>query len=85
MGIGIPAILEAIVNRIPAPIGETEAPLKAIVLDSIYNNYRGVNMYIRIFDGSVKPGEKIHLIKTRRSYEVEEVGIFTQRCNRRRS
>ena len=77
MGIGIPAILEAIINRIPAPVGEPEAPLKALVLDSVYNNYRGVIMYTRIFEGSVKPGEKIQLMETRRSYEVEEVGIFT--------
>ena len=56
MGIGIPSMLEAIINRIPAPVGEPEAPLKALVLDSVYNNYRGVIMYTRIFEGSVKPG-----------------------------
>ena len=77
MGLGIPAILDAIVNRIPAPVAETDAPLKALVLDSVYNNYRGVIMYTRVFDGSVKPGDKIQLMETRRSYEVEEVGIFT--------
>ncbi len=77
MGTGIPSILEAIINRIPAPIGEPEAPLKALVLDSVYNNYRGVIMYTRIFEGSVKIGEKVQLMETKRSYEVEEVGIFT--------
>ncbi len=76
-GIGIPAILEAIVNRIPTPVGESNAPLKALVLDSVYNNYRGVIMYTRIFDGSVAPGEKIQLMQTKRTYEIEEVGIFT--------
>ena len=64
-GIGIPAILEAIVNRIPAPVGESNAPLKALVLDSVYNNYRGVIMYTRIFDGSVTPGDKIQLMQTK--------------------
>ena len=76
-GTGIPEILEAIVQRIPAPVGGSQSPLKALVLDSIYNNYRGVIIYTRIFDGSIAPGCKIQLMQTKQSYEVEEVGIFT--------
>lgn len=76
-GIGIPAILQAIVNKVPHPIGKTEAPLKALLMDSVYNNYRGVIMYTRVFDGQIKPGDKIQLMQSKRSYEVEEVGIFT--------
>ena len=81
-GIGIPAILDAIVARIPPPQGETESPLKALVLDSVYDNYRGVIMYTRIFDGNVAPGQKIRLMKMQRAYEVEEVGIFTPQMQR---
>ncbi len=76
-GTGIPEILDAIVLRIPPPVGHSEAALKALLLDSVYNNYRGVIMYTRIFDGNVAPGDKIQLMQTKRSYEVEEVGIFT--------
>ena len=76
-GTGIPEILDAIVLSIPPPVGHSEATLKALLLDSVYNNYRGVIMYTRIFDGNVAPGDKIQLMQTKRSYEVEEVGIFT--------
>ena len=82
IGIGIPAILDAIVNRIPSPQGESDSPLKALVLDSVYDNYRGVIMYTRVFDGNVEPGQKILLMKTQRAYEVEEVGIFTPQMQR---
>ena len=74
--IGTQDILEAIVNRIPSPNGETEESLKALVIDSVYNSYRGVVMYVRVFDGTVKVGDKIRLMAARSAYEVEEVGVF---------
>ena len=75
-GIGTQEVLEAIVRHIPPPIGDTNAPLKALVIDSLYNSYRGVVMYIRVFDGVVKTGDGIRLMATGKSYEVEEVGVF---------
>ena len=74
--IGTVEILEAIVDRIPPPKGDTEDPLKALVIDSVYNSYRGVVMYVRVFDGNVKVGDKIRLMAAQNAYEVEEVGVF---------
>ena len=74
--IGTQEILEAIVHRIPPPKGNTEESLKALVIDSVYNSYRGVVMYVRVFDGSVTVGDKIRLMAAKSAYEVEEVGVF---------
>lgn len=75
-GVGTPDVLEAIVNHIPPPRGNVDAPLKALVIDSLYNSYRGVVMYIRVFDGAVKAGDRVRLMAAGKSYEVEEVGVF---------
>ena len=75
-GIGIPEILEAIVKRIPPPPGDTAAPLRALIFDSEFDQYRGVIAHIRVVDGTVRAGDKIRLVSTRRSFEVTEVGSF---------
>ncbi len=75
-GLGIAEILEAVVTRIPTPRGRTDEPLKALVIDSMYDNYRGVIMYVRVFDSAIKPGDKIRLMATGKSFDVEEVGVF---------
>ncbi len=75
-GIGVDEILEAIVTRIPPPSGHPNAPLKALVIDSMYDNYRGVIMYTRVFDNVVKPGDRIKLMATEKAFDVEEVGVF---------
>jgi GTP-binding protein LepA len=75
-GIGIEEILQAVVDRIPAPKGEVEAPTQALIFDSMFNSYRGIIAYYRVLNGSIKKGEKIKFINTGMEYEAEEVGIL---------
>ena len=75
-GLNIDVLLEAIVEKIPAPQGDENAPLKALIFDSVYDNYKGVVIYTRIFDGKIKKGDMIRLMATGKVYEVTEVGIL---------
>ena len=74
-GINIQDVLEDIVAKVPAPSGDPDAPLKALIFDSYYDNYKGVVIYTRIMDGSVKAGDTILLMNTGKRYEVTEVGV----------
>ncbi|WP_212004392.1 translation elongation factor 4 [Chitinophaga sp. HK235] len=75
-GIGIEEILEAIVTRIPAPKGSQDAPLQALIFDSVFNSFRGIIAYFRIYNGSIKKGDKIKFVNTGEEYEADEVGIL---------
>lgn len=75
-GIGIEEILEAIVERIPSPKGDPNAPLQALIFDSVFNSFRGIIVYYRILNGSIRKGEKIKFISTDMDYEADEVGIL---------
>ncbi|MEG2522080.1 MAG: translation elongation factor 4, partial [Anaerovoracaceae bacterium] len=76
-GTGIPDLLEAIVAKIPAPKGDVNGKLKALIFDSYYDNYKGVVIYARIFNGRVKAGDVIKLMNTDKKYEVTEVGTYS--------
>ncbi|MFV8225365.1 translation elongation factor 4 [Christiangramia aquimixticola] len=75
-GIGIKEILEAIIKRIPAPSGKVDAPLRALIFDSVYNPFRGVETYFRVINGSIKKGEKIKFVATNKTYDADEVGTL---------
>lgn len=75
-GIGIPEILEQVVTKIPPPQGDLDAPLQALIFDSHYDPYRGVIAYIRVVQGSIKPGMRIRMMATQKEFEVDEVGVF---------
>ena len=82
-GIGIEEILEQIVQKVPAPSGDIEAPLKALIFDSAYDSFRGVVLNIRVMDGTVKAGDKIKLMSNGKVFEVAEVGVFSPHAVKR--
>jgi GTP-binding protein LepA len=75
-GTGVDEVLEAIVTRIPPPIGDADKPVRALIFDSLYDAYRGVICFIRVVDGTLRPGMKIRFFATEQEYEVEEVGVL---------
>jgi GTP-binding protein LepA len=75
-GIGIEEILEAVVQRVPHPTGEVAEPLKALIFDSMFDIYRGVMIFVRVINGSIKKGTKMKFMVTNKVFEVEEIGVF---------
>lgn len=73
-GMGVDKVLEAIVERIPAPKGEIDVPLQALIFDSVYNNFRGVLVYFRIYNGRINKGDKVKFVNTGKSYFADEIG-----------
>lgn len=75
-GIGIEEILEAIINRVPAPKGNPNAPLQALIFDSVFNSFRGIIAYFRVFNGEIRKGDKIRFAATGKDYLADEVGVL---------
>lgn len=75
-GLGVDEILEGIINRIPAPEGDPDAPLQALIFDSVYNSYRGIIAYFRILNGSIRKGDLVKFVATEKEYGADEVGVL---------
>ena len=75
-GVGVPEILEAIVTRVSAPKGDPEAPLQAMIFDSVFNSFRGVEVYFRVFNGQINKGDKVKFVNTGKTYDADEIGIL---------
>ncbi|MBD3863083.1 MAG: GTP-binding protein LepA [Olleya marilimosa] len=75
-GFGVENILKAIIERIPAPKGDPDAPLQALIFDSVYNTFRGIETYFRVFNGEIKKGQKIKFVATDKEYNADEVGTL---------
>ncbi|MDQ3394992.1 MAG: translation elongation factor 4 [Bacteroidota bacterium] len=75
-GIGIYEILEAIVKKVPAPKGDPEGPLQAMIFDSVFNSFRGIEVYYRVFNGTIRKGDKVKFVNTGKTYDADEIGVL---------
>ena len=75
-GIGIEDILAAIIERVPAPKGDISVPLQALIFDSVYNSFRGIEVYFRVMQGSIKKGDKVKFVNTGKEYDADEIGVL---------
>jgi GTP-binding protein LepA len=80
-GLGIPEVLEAIVTRLPGPKGDPSSPLKALLVDAWYDAYLGVVVLVRVFDGVLKVGQRVHMMQTGASYQVDRLGVFRPKAS----
>ena len=83
-GLGIDKILEAIVEKIPAPKGDPEAPLLALIFDSVFNSFRGIIVYYRILNGTIRKGDKVKFVSTNQEYFADEIGILKLKMTERK-
>ena len=82
-GEGVPAILDAIVERIPAPTGDPDAPLQALIFDSVFNSFRGIIAYFKVLNGSIKTGDKVKFVSTGKEYVADEIGVLKMKMHPR--
>ena len=82
-GQGVPEVLDAIVERIPAPTGDSDAPLQALIFDSVFNSFRGIIAYFKVLNGSIKPGDKVKFVSTGKEYTADEIGVLKMKMHPR--
>ena len=83
-GEGVPEILDAIVERIPAPTGDPDAPLQALIFDSVFNSFRGIIAYFKVLNGSIKTGDKVKFVSTGKEYVADEIGVLKMKMHPRK-
>ena len=83
-GQGVKDVLDAIVERIPAPQGDPDAPLQALIFDSVFNSFRGIIAYFKVVNGSIKPGDKVKFVSTGKEYVADEIGVLKMKMHPRK-
>ena len=83
-GQGVKEVLDAIVERIPAPQGDPDAPLQALIFDSVFNSFRGIIAYFKVMNGSIKPGDKVKFVSTGKDYVADEIGVLKMKMHPRK-